>query len=93
MAIVEGADFNSYVQLRNALTEYEKENYINLYHALSIKLKTPTFSNETCVNFQYKRLKLKCKYGGNVRKTVKKNIRNTKSYKKGCPAEIHDKMC
>lgn len=87
MALVAGAEYRSYAEFTAALKLYETANFANYYHALSIKL-GDEYPRDIRDDFIYRRLKLKCKYGGNVRRTNKENLRKTSSYKTDCRATI-----
>lgn len=89
MALKVGSRFDSYSAFQAALEEYEKRKLANFYHYQVIKLKEEDLQKV----FVYKTLRLKCKYGGKVQKVVKRNIRQTKTYRENCPAIINVNFC
>lgn len=83
-----GTEFASFALFKEALKQYEKSNWINLYHYRTDKLKDD-IPEEIREVFVINSLRLRCKFGGPVRKSRSRNIRKTRSYKCGCPCRIN----
>lgn len=88
MSFKVGAEFASYALFKEALKQYEKANWINLYHYRTDKLKDDVPQPVRDL-FVINSLRLRCKFGGPVRKSRSRNIRKTRSYKCGCPCRIN----
>lgn len=88
MSFTVGSEFTSYALFNEAVKQYEKTNWINLYHYRTDRLKDDV-PEEIREVFVVNSLRLRCKFGGPIRKTRSRNIRKTRSYKCGCPCRIN----
>lgn len=80
--------FNSYVEFEEALSKYNDEKYIVTWRNKAVKLinteKLPVTEAEI-ENFRYKSMVYYCKFSGVPKGNRNTGIRETSSFKQGCP--------
>lgn len=88
-----GSSFNSFDEFTAALNAYERVSFANYFKRTGPPLKIDTkygISQETCKQFVYERLYLRCKYDGEPKQHRSvKNLRQTSSYKNKCESRIN----